>query len=41
MANWINRIKKFLAVYGTARYGYSKYGEGATNAGTPTNKDKN
>jgi hypothetical protein len=41
MATWINKIKKFVATFGTARYGYSKYGEGTTNAGRVENKDKN
>lgn len=41
MTTWINKIKKFLATYGDARYGYSKYGEGTTNGATPHNKIKN
>ncbi len=40
MSTWINRIKRFFGVYGVARYGISKYGDGIAGAGLFTNKPK-
>lgn len=40
MSIWINRVKRFLAVYGIGRYGVSKYGDGVAGAGFITNKQK-
>lgn len=40
MSTWINKIKRFLGIYGIGRYGVSRYGDGSAGQGFIINKPK-